>query len=118
MRDYNYRRDKQEKFVKQRILNIAYQEKHYNYAYRRYSRHGQSEPNCSKKDPEDKWFNYLGEYTPEYKKSNTFDIRKYKTWWGDWWKEKYLLRRSRLKKFNIKELDEQIGQTYYIFNKF
>tara|TARA_R110000772_G_C13296278_1_gene438466 strand:+ start:1495 stop:1851 length:357 start_codon:yes stop_codon:yes gene_type:complete len=118
MRDYNYRKDKQERFVKQRILNIAYQQKHYSGTFLRYNRRSfVMGPNCNEKDPEDKWFNYLGEYTPRYKTSYDFQMNRRYIDWGETWKEKYLLRRARSKRINKNKIDEQIGQTYYIFNK-
>ena len=110
MRDYNYRMDVQEKFVKKRILNFAYQREYYNISTRR-------RRNYHLRDPEDKWFNYLGEYTKQYRKSRTYDERKWRTHWGENWKEKYLKRRSRLKENILNKINEQIGQEYYIFNK-
>tara|TARA_R110000772_G_scaffold2410_1_gene8365 strand:- start:68040 stop:68396 length:357 start_codon:yes stop_codon:yes gene_type:complete len=117
MRDYNYRIGKQEKFVKQRIMNIAYKESHYDGNY--FHRYGgrTNSPNCGKKDPEDKWFNYLGEYTGRYRKSYDFQTRKFYTEWGEQWKDKYLTRRSKLKENKLKRINEQVGQKYYIFNK-
>ena len=99
---------KQEKFVKKRIMNIAYAHSHYvNYPGRR---------GYFEKYPEDKWFNYLGEYTGRYKTTPGLDDRR----WNDWnesWKEKYLSRRSRLKRVTINKVNDQVGERYYTLNK-
>lgn len=119
MRGYNYRMFMQEKFVKQRILNIAYNQCRYKeyIRFRRWRHIKQDRYNYSLRDPEDKWFNYLGEYTKEYRKSKTFNARKDKTYWGDEWKMKYSSKRSKLKRNQLSNIDEQIGERYYIFNK-
>lgn len=116
MRDYNFRIDKQEIIVKRHIFDIAYQREYYhNSNHRSMRRYNLNR--FSERDPEDKWFNYLGEYTRVYKKSISHNERKWVKDWNYIWKEKYLARRSRLKEHIKNKIDEQIGQTYYIFNK-
>jgi hypothetical protein len=118
MRDYNYRMNKQEIFVKRRILNIVYAREYYENSIHMYQRSRRGYPNnFTMRDPEDKWFNYLGEYTKKYRKSYAHNERKWKTEWGEEWKSKYSYTRPKLKKSHIKNINDQIGETYYTINK-
>ena len=84
-------------------MNIAYAREY----YRVYIRGGR---NYWLNLPENKWFNYLGEYTREYKSATSFQS---KYWYDTEWKEKYNRKRSREKEIIRKKLNDEIGEIYY-----
>lgn len=105
IRDYNWRSKNEQRIVKRRILTTVYAKSYYDSNYRRRRGRGFMYP-------EDKWFNYLGEYTPSMKSGGTGF--SYKSFWDDDWKEKYYKSRTGLKRETYKELNDEIGEKYHI----
>jgi hypothetical protein len=99
-RDYNFRSFNQQRVVKKRILNTVYANHYYSSIRRRLLY------------PEDKWFNYLGEYTQPLKSGGTGF--SYRSDYNDDWKEKYHRCRARFKMKTYKELNDTIGEKYHI----
>ena len=103
IRNYNWRSCNEQRVVKKRILSTVYAKSYYDDNLRHRRRHMY---------PEDKWFNYLGEYSSSFKSGGTgFNHRSH---WDDDWKEKYHRSRSRFKVYTYKELNDQIGEKYHI----
>ena len=103
MRDYNWRIENEQRVVKRRIISTVYAHSYYNPNLRNNRRHFY---------PEDKWFNYLGEYYQKFKSSG--DDFGYRRWYDGEWKYKYGQSRVKSKTKIYKELNDEIGEKYHI----
>lgn len=115
-RNYNYREHQINRVVKKRVLLNHF----YKYGYERfhiglYGFHTHVPKyidNISFRSPEDKWFNYIGEYKEYYKERTNY--RGYRRYHDHEWKLKYGKVRAKLKRATNKQIYDEVGEKYYI----
>lgn len=113
-RDYNFRKHHTERIVKKNVKKKPYRYGEYNKIHIPSSIGVYKNYYVLNYVPEDKWFNYLGEYYRYFKKStNRYSYTPYRKY-ENVWKEKHHRKRSRFKRISKKEIHDEIGKRYYI----
>jgi hypothetical protein len=111
LRGYNYRIHHKERLIKKRILCGPYSKRYYEKYHIGRSRRRYTLNRIQFYRPEDKWFNYIGEYSNYFKeKTNSFCNSHHG---DDIWKDKYDRKRSRAKEKIRKKINDEIGDKYY-----
>ena len=112
-RDYNYRIHHKNRVVKKKILATPFRYAYYEKTHRSNWRNRYSDLIIFV-DPEDKWFNYLGQYSNLYKKSsNKYGNNHYNKNSADCWKAKYGYNRMSNNRKIRKDINDEIGKKYY-----